>query len=75
MIQVLFDPDEKNATPYRKRWLLGANCDPVRDGRVRDHLILDATSKKNAPGFHRRWPDIVSHDPEMVARMTELLKD
>ena len=75
VIQVLFDPDEKNATPYRKRWLLGANCDPVRDGRVRDHLILDATSKKNAPGFHRRWPDIVSHDPEMVARMTELLKD
>ena len=75
VIQVLYDPDEKHATPYRKRWLLGANCDPVRDGRVRDHLILDATSKKNAPGFHRRWPDIVSHDPEMVARMSVLLKD
>ena len=75
VINVLYDEAEKNAPRYRKLWLLGANCDPVRDGRVRDHLILDATSKKGVPGFKRRWPDIVAHDPEMVARMTELLKD
>ena len=75
VIHVLYDEAEKKAPRYRKLWLLGANCDPERDGRVRDHLILDATSKRGAPGFHRRWPDMVSHEPEMVARMTELLKD
>ena len=75
VIHVMFDDSEKDASRYRKLWLLGANCDPLRDGRVRDHLILDAQSKKGRPGFHRRWPDIVAHDPEMVARMTELLKD
>ena len=75
VIHVLYDESEKDASPYRRLWLLGANCDPVRDGRVRDHLILDATSKKGMPGFHRRWPDMVAHDPEMIARMTELLKD
>ncbi len=75
VVNVLYDEKEKDASPYRRLWLLGANCDPVRDGRVRDHLILDATSKKGLPGFQRRWPDIVAHDPEMVAKMTELLKD
>ena len=75
VIHVLFDESEKDASRYRKLWLLGANCDPVRDGRVRDHLILDATSKRGAPGFRRRWPDIVAHDPEMIDRMSELLKD
>lgn len=75
VISVMYDENEKGASRYRKLWLLGANCDPVRDGRVRDHLILDATSKKGAPGFKRRWPGIVAHDAEMVARMTELLKD
>ena len=75
VIHVLYDEREKTASPYRKLWLLGANCDPLRDGRVRDHLILDAMSKKGAPGFRRRWPDIVAHDPEMVERMTERLKD
>ena len=75
VIQVMYDEWEKNAAPYRKLWLLGANCDPVRDGRVRDHLILDATSKKSSPGFKRRWPDIVSHNPDMAARIKELLKD
>ena len=75
VVKVIYDEAEKEAPRYRKLWLLGANCDPLRDGRVRDHLILDATAKKNAPGFKRRWPDIVSHDPEMVARMEELLKD
>ena len=75
VVQVLFDADEQKASRYRKLWLLGANCDPVRDGRVRDHLILDATSKKGMPGIERRWPDIVAHEPEMIARMTELLKD
>ena len=75
VIRVLYDESEKGASPYRRLWLLGANCDPVRDGRVRDHLILDATTKKNAPGFRRRWPDIVAHDPQLVAKMTELLKD
>ena len=75
VVQVLFDETEKQSDLYRKLWLLGANCDPVRDGRVREHLILDARSKKGSPGFRRRWPDIVSHDPEMVERMTELLKD
>ncbi|MBR1538354.1 MAG: menaquinone biosynthesis decarboxylase, partial [Bacteroidales bacterium] len=75
VVQVLYDEPEKDASRYRKLWLLGANCDPVRDGRVREHLILDATSKKGLPGFHRRWPDIVAHDPEMVARMKERLRD
>ena len=75
VIHVLYDESEKDASPYRRLWLLGANCDPVRDGRVRDHLILDATSKKGTPGFHRSWPDIVAHDPEMIARIGELLKD
>ncbi|MCR5710448.1 MAG: menaquinone biosynthesis decarboxylase [Bacteroidales bacterium] len=75
VVNVLFDPGEKDSSLYRKLWLLGANCDPVRDARVRDHLILDATSKRNAPGFRRRWPDIVSHDSEMKERMSELLKD
>ena len=75
VIRVLYDDKEKNASAYRRRWLLGANCDPLRDGRVGDHLILDARSKRDMPGFKRRWPDIVAHDPEMVQRMTELLKD
>ena len=75
VVSVLFDESEKDASRYRKLWLLGANCDPVRDGRIRDHLILDATSKRGAPGFNRRWPDIVAHDPDLVARMTDLLKD
>ena len=75
VVQVLYDEAEKHASGYRKLWLLGANCDPLRDGRVRDHLILDATSKRGAPGFRRRWPDIASHDPEMIERMKELLKD
>ena len=75
VIQVHYDPAEKDAAPYRKRWLLGANCDPVRDGRVSDRLILDATSKKDLPGFDRRWPDSVAHDPGLIARMTGLLKD
>ena len=75
VIQVLYDAREKEAPRYRKLWLLGANCDPVRDGRVRDHLILDATTKKNTPDFRRRWPDIVAHDPEMVDKMRELLRD
>ena len=75
VVRVLFDEAEKAAPRYRKLWLLGANCDPLRDGRVRDHLILDATSKKNVPGFKRRWPDIVAHDPSLVEKMTELLKD
>ena len=75
VIQVLYDEEEKKSDRYRKLWILGSNCDPVRDGRVHDHLILDATSKKHAAGFNRRWPDIVAHDPEMAARMSELLKD
>ena len=75
VIRVLYDSGEKDASDYRKRWLLGANCDPLRDGRVGDHLILDARSKRDMPGFKRRWPDIVAHDPAMVQRMTELLKD
>lgn len=75
VIQVLFDASERGASRYRKLWLLGSNCDPVRDARVTDRLVLDATCKKDLPGFRRRWPDIVSHAPEMVARMTELLKD
>ena len=76
VVQVLYDEDEKEASPYRRRWLLGANCDPVRDRKVEDgRLVLDARSKRGMPGFNRPWPDIVSHDPEMVARMTELLKD
>lgn len=75
VIRVLFDDAEMDAPRYRKLWLLGANCDPVRDGRVRDYLILDASSKKNAPGFRRRWPDIVSHDPALAEKMSQLLKD
>lgn len=75
VVRVLYDSGEKNASRYRKIWLLGANCDPLRDGRVGDHLILDARTKRDMPGFKRRWPDIVAHDPDMVARMTELLKD
>jgi len=75
VIRVLYDDEEKQASDFRKRWLLGANCDPLRDGRVRDYLILDAQSKNGRPGFNRRWPDIVAHDPVMIARMTELLKD
>ena len=75
VIQVMYDESEKDASRYRKLWLLGANCDPLRDGRVRNHLILDAMSKRGMPGFHRRWPDIVAHAPEMVAKMSELLKD
>ena len=73
---MLYDEEEKEASPYRRRWLLGANCDPVRDGKVEDgRLVLDARSKRGLPGFNRPWPDIVSHDPKMVERMTELLKD
>ncbi len=75
VVEVLFDASEKEASFYRKLWLLGSNCDPVRDSHVSDRLTLDATSKKNLPGFKRRWPDIVAHDPQMVARMTALLKD
>ena len=75
VVKVLFDASEKEAPRYRKLWLLGANCDPVRDSRVEGALILDATSKKDMPGFNRRWPDIVAHDPEMKARMAVLLKD
>ena len=75
VVKVLFDASEKEAPRYRKLWLLGANCDPVRDSRVDGGLILDATSKKDMPGFNRRWPDIVAHDSEMKARMAGLLKD
>ena len=75
VVQVLFDEAEKDSSLYRRLWLLGSNCDPLRDGRVSDRLILDATSKKDLPGFNRRWPDIVSHEPGMVARMRELTKD
>ena len=76
VVQVLYDDSEKDASPYRRLWLLGANCDPVRDSRVEDgRLVLDATSKKGKPGFKRPWPDIVAHDPQLVARMKERLKD
>jgi len=75
VIHVLYDSDEKNASCSRKLWLLGANCDPLRDSQVDSRLILDARSKRDLPGFDRPWPDILAHDPELVARMTELLKD
>ena len=75
VVRVLYDSGEKNASRYRKIWLLGANCDPLRDGRVGDHLILDARTKRDMPGFKRRWPDIVSHNPDMAARIKELVKD
>lgn len=75
VVQVLFDEKERDADRSRKLWLLGANCDPVRDARVREHLILDALSKRTLPGSQRRWPDRVAHDPEMTARLQELLKD
>ena len=75
VIRVIYDDAEKNAPAYRKRWLLGANCDPLRDAKVGEQLVLDARSKRDLPGFTRRWPDIVTHDPALVERMTELLKD
>lgn len=75
VIRVLFDPEEQQESRYRKLWLLGANCDPVRDSNVAECLTLDATVKKGKDGFSRPWPDIVAHDPEMVERMTERLKD
>lgn len=75
IVQVQYDAEEQHADRYRKLWLLGANCDPLRDSRVDGRLFLDATSKKDKPGFHRRWPDIVAHDPALVKRMKERLKD
>ena len=75
VVRVLYDAEAQQEDRYRKLWLLGANCDPVRDSRVDGCLILDAMSKKDRSGFTRRWPDITTHDPAMVERMKELLKD
>ena len=71
----LYDEKERNADRSRKLWLLGANCDPVRDGRVREHLILDAMAKRNGPASGRNWPEPVSQDPALTTRLNERLKD
>lgn len=50
---------DKKEDKYHTLWLLGANCDPIRDSHLEnDTLILDARSKKNLPGFTREWPDV-----------------
>ncbi len=60
-IEILLDSkesiDSSPETIYRNLWLLGCNCDPVRDSViVNGKLILDATSKEGRPDFHRPWP-------------------
>ncbi len=75
VVQVLYDEKERNADRSRKLWLLGANCDPVRDGRVREHFILDAMAKRNGPASGHNWPEPVSQDPALTARLNERLKD
>lgn len=57
-IEIILDKEEDN---YHSLWMLGGNCDPVRDSWIEDgKLFLDARSKKKWPNFKRRWPDIVS---------------
>lgn len=77
VIKILYDDAEFKASPYRKRWLLGSNCDPLRDHRIEEdgRLVLNARTKRNMSGFSRPWPDMVSHDLMMVKRMSELIKD
>ncbi len=56
-IRILTDSDEDQ---YHTLWLLGSNCDPVRDSYFDgDILVLDASSKENIEGFERRWPNVV----------------
>ncbi len=59
-IVILLDSQESPDSKYRNLWLLGSNCDPVRDSWIENgKLVLDATTKKAIQGFNREWPDEV----------------
>lgn len=45
---------------YTNLWILGGNCDPLRDSAIyKEILILDARCKKGMKWFKRDWPDEV----------------
>lgn len=56
-IDVLLD---RECDTYEALWLLGGNCDPLRDSYFEnDSLVLDGRIKKNLEGFKRDWPNEV----------------
>lgn len=76
IVKFIFDESEKESSDYRKLWLVGANCDALRDCSIKgETLTFDARSKRNMPGFTREWPDIISYDAATLGRCRDIARN
>ena len=68
VVRVAFDPEEIASPVERKLWLIGCNCDALRDSSISGGVLsLDARSKMKMPGLRCEWPDIVSPSEDVRA--------
>ena len=66
---VLADPATEGLTPGELVWFVAGNCDPGRDIREEDGLlVVDGRSKvPGAPGMPARWPNVVTSAAGTIA--------
>jgi 4-hydroxy-3-polyprenylbenzoate decarboxylase len=71
LINIVTDSELPLDDRYTMLWIWGSNCDPVRDSRFEDGmLIMDSRTKVTGEnGFTREWPGYALSSKETIARI------
>lgn len=71
LINIVTDSDLAVNDRYTMLWIWGSNCDPVRDSRFEDGmLVMDSRTKVTGEsGFTREWPGYALSSKETIAKI------
>lgn len=71
LINIVTDSDLPLDDRYTMLWIWGSNCDPLRDSRFEDGmLVMDSTTKVTGKnGFTREWPGYALSSKETIAKI------
>lgn len=71
LINIVTDSDLPLEDRYTMLWIWGSNCDPLRDSRFEDGmLVMDSTTKVTGRnGFTREWPGYALSSKETIAKI------
>lgn len=71
LINIVTDSDLSLEDRYTMLWIWGSNCDPVRDSRFEDGmLVMDSTTKVTGKnGFTRECPGYALSSKETIAKI------
>lgn len=66
-----------NTDPQRDSTFVKSPCDALDHGpslpNIGSHMGIDATRKLPGEGYHRTWPEMLKMDPEIKARVAQML--